>query len=469
MENPKITGLSSDSRNIKSGMLFAAITGEKVDGNKFIDKAIKQGAVAILTNKTPAKEISIPVIISKNPRADLAKIAARFYQNQPSFVAAVTGTNGKTSATIFVRQILAGLGNKSANIGTVGTFLQDKKNITQIEQEGLTTPSTVQLYKLLDSLKKQGVDHLAFEASSHGIVQHRLDGIKLSCGAFTNFTHDHLDYHKDLDDYFSAKTRLFTELLDEGKPIILNSDIPEYSRLEKLAKERNLEIIDYGKNAKRIKIIKITPTENGQNLTLNIDEKEYNFLFPLIGEFQVYNALCALGIVMTSGVSVSDGIAQLQKLTSVDGRIEHVATTKNGASIFVDYAHTPDALENLLRSIRPHIKNRLHVIFGCGGDRDATKRPMMGEIANNFSDVAYVTDDNPRTEDATKIRNQILVKCPKAFNIGDRKTAIITAIKNLEKGDCLVIAGKGHETYQIIGKEKFPFNDAKIVKEFTNK
>ncbi|MHA1539883.1 MAG: UDP-N-acetylmuramoyl-L-alanyl-D-glutamate--2,6-diaminopimelate ligase [Alphaproteobacteria bacterium] len=466
-ENPEITGLSSDSRALKKGTLFAALPGMKVHGNIFIDKAIASGAAAILTDRMPHKKtLQIPVIVSQNPRADLAKIAACFYQHQPHFVAAITGTNGKTSTSIFVRQMLANLGHKTANIGTVGTFIQTEKKLEQLEQIGLTTPDAISLYALLATLKKQDVTHLAFEASSHGIVQHRLDGIQLSCAAFTSFSRDHLDYHKNIEDYFLAKAWLFDSLIATGKPVILNSDVIEYTRLKAIADARNLDVIDYGRRASRLKIIKITPTEKGQDLRLLIDAVERNFLFPLMGAFQVYNALCALGIVMASGVTVDDGIAQLQKLTSVDGRIEHVATHQNGAPIFVDYAHTPDALENLLKSIRPHIKNNLHLVFGCGGDRDNGKRPLMGSLAEELADIAYVTDDNPRTENPEKIRQQILVKCPKAFNIGDREAAIKTAINSLEKGDCLVVAGKGHETYQVIGTEEIPFNDTEIIRKF---
>jgi UDP-N-acetylmuramoyl-L-alanyl-D-glutamate--2,6-diaminopimelate ligase len=456
----EITGMTADSRRVKPGYLFAALKGSVTDGRQFIPDAIGKGAVAILSD-AGAEGVSVAHIIDEEPRRALALAAKRFYNSQPEKVVAVTGTNGKSSTVDFCRQIWARAGIKSASMGTLGA-IGPEGHI----DVGHTTPDPVTIHETLAELVRQGVTHCAMEASSHGLEQHRLDGVDLSAVAFLNFTQDHLDYHQTMEEYLSAKLRLFRELGRPGLPAIVNADSEQCNDFEAAALGNLMPIVSFGWRGEDLWIDEIMPRATGQVLNL-------------------YLARCrteAAGTAADRGVpgaersgrcrhlpvarhGVRRGRRRPAHLQPVKGRMEFVGKTETGAAVFVDYAHTPDGLDVLLRAVRPHTAGNLKVIFGCGGDRDARKRPLMGEIAARQADDVIVTDDNPRTEDAAGIRKQVLVGCPDAREIGDRAEAIRTVIAELKKGDTLVIAGKGHETGQIIGKEVHPFSDQDTARE----
>jgi UDP-N-acetylmuramoyl-L-alanyl-D-glutamate--2,6-diaminopimelate ligase len=468
-----IQGITLDSRKVEPGFLFAALKGEKVDGSEFIPDAIKSGAVAILCDE----DVNVPklngvcVIKNENPRKLFSHIASRFYNEQPEVIAAVTGTNGKTSTVHFIREIWKRLDKHAASIGTIG--IADTGGKIDFDRSNfLTTPDTVKLHKIIQQLTERGVTNLAMEASSHGLDQYRLDGIKVKIGAFSNLSRDHLDYHKTFENYLAAKMRLFDEVMEEGSVAILNSDIPEFEQLEAVCKKRNHTIFTYGKYTEGrknyIDVFKVTNTSEGQQISFEIMGKVYNINTPLIGEFQAYNMLCALAIVIASGANVDEAVETLADLPCVDGRMQRV--TKPGADFdaFVDYSHTPDALEKALKVLRPYTKNKLWVIFGCGGDRDKGKRPLMGKVAAELADEVIVTDDNPRSEDPAGIRKEILDGI-NAEEIGDRRKAIEKTVAKLAQGDILLIAGKGHEKTQTVGSEVLPFDDVEVAKEVVGK
>lgn len=459
-DNRIIKGLAVDSRKVAPGFLFAALPGTHADGRKFVAQAVKAGAVAILAPEDREIEDAgdARVIYDANPRQLFAALSARFYDAQPECIAAVTGTNGKSSVVTFVRQIWALLDKKAASVGTLGVSAPDL-NISG----GLTTPDAAGLHERLSELHEHGVTHLAMEASSHGLTQYRMDGAKVSIAAFTNLSRDHLDYHATMEEYFSAKSRLFRELLEDSGTAVLNADCAEYQPLKEICDARKVKVISYGQAAETIKLVKIETFEDGQHLELRVDHNTYRITLPLAGYFQVENVMCALGIVMASGFAAKKVVPLLEKLEGVPGRMELI-----GGSVYVDYAHTPDALATVLRALRPHTKRKLIVVFGCGGDRDAGKRPEMGKVAFDHSDLSYVTDDNPRSEDPALIREAILATCPDGVEIADRKEAILTAMQNMKQGDVLLIAGKGHETGQIVGDTILPFDDRELVKEALN-
>ena len=450
-----ITGMTADSRRVKPGFLFAALQGTVTDGRQFIADAVAKGASAVLSDGGVDVDVTVPHVVAAEPRRALALAAKRFYNSQPEKVVAVTGTNGKSSTVDFCRQIWARAGMKSASMGTLGAIGPGGKI-----DVGHTTPDPVTIHETLAELARQGVTHCAMEASSHGLEQHRLDGVDLSAVAFLNFTQDHLDYHATMEEYLSAKLRLFRDLGQPGVPAIVNADSDQCNDFEAAALGKQMPIVSFGWRGEDLWIDEIMPRATGQVLNLYWRDVEQKPLeLPLIGEFQALNALAAAAICLSLGMDfeqVADGLAHLEP---VKGRMEFIGKTNSGAAIFVDYAHTPDGLDVLLRAVRPHTAGRLKVIFGCGGDRDARKRPLMGEIAARQADDVIVTDDNPRTEDAATIRKEVMVGCPDAREIGDRGEAIRTVIAELKKGDTLVIAGKGHETGQIIGKEVHPFSD----------
>ena len=454
-----VKGITADSRKVKKGYVFAALKGTQLDGHDFVSDALKSGAKAILTDQ----EIDDgTALMCENAAQIFAKIVARFYAPRPEFIVGVTGTNGKTSTSVFIRQIWANMGLRAANIGTIGTQVQKLDIFEEVTAPGLTSLDPVALHELLKGLKKdRDIDHVALEASSHGLDQYRLDGLTFDVGVFTNFTHDHLDYHKTEQAYFDAKMRLFAELIREEGVAVLNADIPQFSEIKKICEARDLRIMDYGFNAEEFKIIKKEPGL----VTLQVRGEVYEVPFNLMGDFQLYNGLAAIATIAASGVVLQDVLAYLSQLTSVPGRMENIPGHPHDARILVDYAHTPDALENVLKTAKPYVKNKLHVVFGCGGDRDNSKRKIMGQIAAKYADEIYVTDDNPRTEDPGKIRDMVMEGCPDAQNIADRKDAIFNAVKALTAGDILVVAGKGHEDYQIIGTEKQHFDDREVVQD----
>ena len=460
-DDPEITGLTADSRAVKPGDLFAALPGATVDGRAFIADAIAKGAVAILapTGTELPVETPITLITNAEPRRSFAQMAARFYGFQPPFMAAVTGTNGKTSVVNFTRQMWTRLGLTAASLGTIGVIAPG-----HVSKGSLTTPDPVTLHKTLADLALSGITHAAIEASSHGLDQYRLDGVLLSAAAFTNLTRDHLDYHQDMARYLAAKRRLFSDVLPPRRAAVINADSPEAEELAALCRSRGQKVLTFGTQGQDIRIVRATPATHGQDLELVVLGQEHQLHLPLAGAFQASNALCALGLVLASGGEGKTAIAALRHLEGVPGRLQKAATKTNGAAIYVDYAHTPDALANVLGALRPHAQRKLSVVFGCGGDRDPGKRPQMGRIATDLADRVIVTDDNPRSEDPAAIRAQILAACPTALEIADRRQAILRAVLELEAGDILVVAGKGHETGQIVQGQVHPFDDVEEVR-----
>lgn len=473
-KNLVIEGLALDSRRVEKGFLFAAFKGAASDGAEYADAAIKAGAVAILCDSSTQVKFPdyICVIKHDNPRFVFSKIVAKFYGEQPQVIAAVTGTNGKTSTVHFCREIWKRLGKHAASIGTVG--IEDSEGKFDYDRSNfLTTPDPVKLHDIIHKLEQKGVTHLAMEASSHGLDQYRLDGVNVKIGAFSNLTRDHLDYHGTFENYLAAKMRLFTSVMEDGSVAVLNSDIPEYKQLLAECNKHKHRIISYGKydNSKEknyIDILKISPTHEGQQVAFEINNKVYDINTPLIGEFQAYNLLCALGMVIASGANVDEAVSVLSDVPCVPGRMQKVEDNGKSLPVFVDYSHTPDALEKALAVLKEHnTHGRLLVVFGCGGDRDKGKRPLMGEVAARLADIAIVTDDNPRSEVPDTIRKEVLagIKNSNVLEIGDRRMAIKKAIEEMQKGDMLLIAGKGHEKTQIIGAETLPFDDVLVAEE----
>jgi len=453
--DPEIRGLTQDSRQVQAGWLFAAIPGAKGDGRAYIQDAVSKGAVAILA--TPGTHIppGVAFVSHENPRFVLSVMAARFYARQPEMIAAVTGTNGKTSTAIFTQQIWQALGYKAASIGTLGL-----RGDAGERYGSLTTPDPVTLHATLSSIAGAGVTHLAMEASSHGLDQHRLDHIKVKAAGFTNLTRDHLDYHSTMEEYQAAKVRLFGNVLMPGGVAVINADVPEFEFIKAACLRRNIRVWGYGVKGTELRLIERKALPGGQATTLEIFGKRYDLTIPLVGSFMLMNALCALGMVLgQDSARQDDAVAALATLQGAPGRLQLVPGHPKNAAVYVDYAHTPDALQNVLEALRPHTQNRLLCLVGCGGDRDPGKRPIMGKIAADLSDLAIITDDNPRTEDATKIRAAVMAGAPDAKEIGGRREAIQWAVAQLQEGDVLVLAGKGHEQGQIIGTTIEPFDD----------
>ena len=460
----EITGLTTDSREVRAGYLFAAFPGTKQDGRLFIEEAIKKGAVAILAPEgTVINSKTVVVLEDKNPRRSFAKMAAAFFGKQMDVIVAVTGTNGKSSTVNFCRQMWQSMEHASACLGTIG-IIANYTNGGGINRPGsLTTPDPVTLHSEIAELEASGVTHLAIEASSQGLDQYRLDGVRVTAAGFTNLTRDHLDYHGSMETYLEAKLRLFREVIIDSGVAVINSDTPYSGAVRAACEKRDLRVIEYGKAAKDIRLAKQRPLADGQFLELIVFGERYELELPLVGDFQASNALCALGLILAEDpdnrLLHMQGVYALERLQSVRGRLEFAAKHPNGAPIYVDYAHTPDGLETMLKALRPHTPKNLHVVFGCGGDRDKGKRPMMGEIAVRLADKVIVTDDNPRTEDAATIRSEIMKAAPKATEIAGRREALRVAVRHLGPDDVLVIAGKGHEQGQIVGKEILPFDD----------
>jgi UDP-N-acetylmuramoyl-L-alanyl-D-glutamate--2,6-diaminopimelate ligase len=467
--DPVLTGLTLDSRKVQPGYLFAALAGSKVDGANFVADALKRGAVAILAAPDaalPPIDPGIAVVRDANPRRRVALMAASFAGLQPETIAAVTGTNGKSSTVHFVRQVWATLGLKAAGVGTLGIVSPGFAR-----EAGLTTPDPVQLHADLAILAREGVTHLAIEASSHGLDQHRLDGLQLSAAAFTNLTHEHLDYHPSMEAYFAAKARLFEELLPAGGTAVANADSERTAALGEICRRRGIRFWTYGAKGKEFRLLRDTPTAAGQHLAIEVMGTRHEVELPLVGGFQASNALAALSLVVATGTDVARSVAALATLTGAPGRLQLVARHRSGAPVYVDYAHKPEALETVLATLRPFAKGRLIVAFGCGGDRDRAKRPVMGEIATRLADMTLVTDDNPRSEEPAAIRAEIVRGIPAdrknwAEVREGRRTAIELGMAKLKSaGDLLLIAGKGHETGQTIKGVTHPFDDAEVARE----
>ncbi len=442
-----LKGLTSDSCKVENGFLFAAFPGAKADGREFIDMAIEKGASVILAPMGTNVE-GAELIEDENPRLKFAHMAAEFYAKQPENIVAVTGTNGKTSVVSFAEQLWAAAGYTASSIGTL--------------KGNLTTPDPVALHEKLAELATNGVGHLALEASSHGLDQYRLDGVKLSAAGFTNLTRDHLDYHGDMAAYLKAKARLFADLLPDSGVAVLNADDEAFPKLKNICDTRNINVISYGYKGDDLTILKLEPKAHGQELELAVFGHEKTILLPLVGEFQAMNVLCALGLVFAKDIENKPlYLEALESLKGVSGRLQYVAGHPQNAAVYVDYAHTPDALEHVLDALRPHTKGQLVCMFGCGGDRDKGKRPQMGKVAHDLADIVIVTDDNPRSEDPAAIRAAVLEGAKGAQEIEGRRAAIQSAINALSDGDVLVIAGKGHETGQIFADRTEDFDDVR--------
>jgi UDP-N-acetylmuramoyl-L-alanyl-D-glutamate--2,6-diaminopimelate ligase len=451
-----VSGLAVDSRAVKPGDLFFALAGAKTDGARFIDQAIASGAVAVAGEHLPKGAGRVPLVATPNPRRALALAAAKFFSRQPSTVAAVTGTSGKTSVAAFTRQIWQRLGHASASIGTIG-LVSPKRTV----YGSLTTPDPIALHRQLDEIANEGVTHLAIEASSHGLDQHRLDGIRVSAGGFTNLTRDHMDYHPDVAHYLNAKLRLFRDLVAVDGAAVISADHDSSQAAIDAARARKLRVMTVGRDgdgADGIRLVDAAIDGFAQKLILEHAGRTRKLRLPLVGEFQIENALVAAGLAVGTGSDPDQVFAALEHLEGAKGRLEQVGE-RNGAPIFVDYAHKPDALAKALQALRPYARRKLVVVFGAGGDRDAGKRPLMGATAIENADSVIVTDDNPRSENPAAIRAAILSAAKGAEDIGDRAQAIRTAIEGLQPGDALLIAGKGHETGQIIGDRVLPFSD----------
>jgi UDP-N-acetylmuramoyl-L-alanyl-D-glutamate--2,6-diaminopimelate ligase len=456
-----ITGLTADSRQVELGMLFAALPGTKVDGARFVPQAVAAGAVAVLAGPQPIEPApNVPVARAGDPHRALARAAARFYAAQPATIVAVTGTNGKTSVAVFVRQLWERAGLAAASLGTIGLVAPGGAR-----PGNLTTPDPVALHVLLAELAGNGVTHLALEASSHGLEQRRLDGVHISAAAFTNLSRDHLDYHPDLNAYFAAKRRLFDTLLPDGGSVVIDAAEPYAAEIAAVARRRGLPLLTVGEGGEALRLLAAERTPEGARLTVEATGERFEVALPLVGRFQTSNALIAAGLVVATGMAPADALAGLEHLKGASGRLERVGTHPSGAQVYVDYAHTPEALANVLEALRPHVGGRLVVVFGAGGDRDPGKRPLMGEAARCHADRVIVTDDNPRSEDPAEIRRAILAAVPGAEEVGDRRAAISAAIAGLGPGDILLIAGKGHETGQTIGDKVLPFSDQEEARE----
>ena len=458
-----IAGLSSDSRNVVPGYLFAALSGRKADGSGFVADAIANGAAAILAAKDAAIDPSVtgdvPIVYSADPRRALSLMAARFFGRQPQHVVAVTGTAGKTSIATFTRQIWAAQGLMAASVGTTGVVSPGRD-----EYGTLTTPDPIALARLMADLAAEGVTHAAMEASSHGLDQRRLDGIALSAAGFTNLGHDHLDYHPDPESYFTAKMRLFTALLPKGAPAVIFADDRWSGRAIEVATGVGAKVMTVGRNGDFLTLKRLEHERARQIAEIEAEGRIHRIVLPLAGEFQMSNALVAAGLAIATGVPVDAALHALEHLKGASGRLDLAGTTRDGVPVFVDYAHKPEALENVLSAVRPFTTGRVVAVIGCGGDRDRAKRPMMGEIAARLAEIVIVTDDNPRSEDPATIRAEILTAAKGATEIGDRRAAIRKAVGEARPGDTVVVAGKGHEVGQTVGGIVHHFSDHEEVR-----
>ncbi|MFB9978541.1 UDP-N-acetylmuramoyl-L-alanyl-D-glutamate--2,6-diaminopimelate ligase [Mesorhizobium kowhaii] len=454
----EVTGISSDSRQVKPGVVFFALAGTKADGVTYAADAARRGAAAIVAGSAIAG-LSVPVLAVDDPRLALALSAARYFGRQPETMVAVTGTSGKTSVAAFTRQIWEQTGYAAASIGTTGVVAPGRN-----DYGSLTTPDPVALHQLLKELADAGVTHASMEASSHGLDQRRLDGVRLAAGGFTNLGRDHMDYHPTIEDYHRAKLRLFDTLLPKGAPAVIFADDPWSAPTIQAAQAAGLEVLTVGRHGDFLRLKRVEHERHRQRAEVEAGGVLYEVDLPLAGDFQISNALVSAGLAISTGTLVAKALMALEKLKGAPGRLDLVGTTTNGAPVYVDYAHKPDALENVLASVRPFTTGRVIVVFGCGGDRDRGKRPIMGEIATRLADVVIVTDDNPRSEVPETIRAAILAAAPGAIEIGDRRQAIHEAVAMLHAGDTLIVAGKGHEEGQTIGTETLHFSDHEEVR-----
>ena len=459
----EVTGFAIDHRKVATGSVFGAFQGTVFNGEDFVPQAVDRGAVAVVA-RPEVKVGNVPHLADARPRRLFAGLASTFYAPYPETVVAVTGTNGKTSTVEMTRQIWRMTGHRSASIGTLGVTTSDDQVKT-----GLTTPDIVTFLSNMAGLKRMGMTHVSYEASSHGLDQHRCEGVPLAAAAFTNFSRDHLDYHRTMEAYFEAKMRLFEELLAPGSTAVVWADDPKSEEVIERARRRGHELLTVGQRGEAIRLVERAPTTLGQTLTLEHGGKPYRLALPLIGAYQASNVLTAAGLVLATGGEWNSTFSAMQRVAPVRGRLERAVISRAGVPVYIDYAHTPDALEAAIAALRPHVTKeagaRLITVFGAGGDRDQGKRPEMGAVAARLSDVVIVTDDNPRSENPARIRGDILAGAPEATEVPGRREAIAEAIRIARSGDIVLVAGKGHETGQIIGDRVLPFDDALVARE----
>jgi UDP-N-acetylmuramoyl-L-alanyl-D-glutamate--2,6-diaminopimelate ligase len=455
----EVTGFAIDHRKVARGSVFGAFGGAIFNGEDFVGQAVDRGAVAVVARPEATVE-RVPHLADPEPRRLFAELAAKFYAPYPETIVAVTGTNGKTSTVEMTRQIWRMLGHRSASIGTLGVTTSDDQVKT-----GLTTPDIVTFLNNMAGLKRMGTSHVAYEASSHGLDQHRAEGVPLAAAAFTNFSRDHLDYHGTMDAYFEAKMRLFEQLLPAGRPVVVWTDDPKSAEVMERARAAGHNLLTVGSKGEAIRLVDRTPTPLGQTLMLEHGGKSYRLALPLIGAYQASNVLTAAGLVLATGGEWDATFSAMQRVAPVRGRLERAVISRAGVPVYIDYAHTPDALEAAIAALRPHVEGRLITVFGAGGDRDQGKRPEMGAVASRMSDVVIVTDDNPRSEDPAVIRSAIMAGASGATEVPGRREAIAEAIRIARTGDIVLVAGKGHETGQIIGDRVLPFDDALVARE----
>ncbi len=455
----RVTGFAIDNRKVAPGAVFGAFEGARVNGEDFIPAAIAAGAIAVVARPQARVEGAVH-IASDEPRRLFAQLAAQFYAPYPGTVVAVTGTNGKTSTVELTRQLWRMAGEKSASIGTLGVT-------TSVDQvsTGLTTPDIVTFLSNMAGLAREGIGHVAYEASSHGLAQYRSEGLRVMAGAFTNLSRDHLDYHGTMDHYFAAKMRLFDEVVAADGAAVVWADDPRAGEVIDHVRARGLTLLTVGTQGETLRLVERTPTQLGQTLRIEAEGALHKVDLPLIGAYQAANALTAAGLLLATGGALKDVLGHLARVQPVRGRLERAVITRAGAPVYVDYAHTPDGLRAAIEALRPHTAGRLITLFGAGGDRDAGKRPLMGQVASDLSDVVIVTDDNPRGEDPAAIRAAILAGTPGAQEIGGRRDAIARAIAQAQPGDIVLLAGKGHEQGQIIGDRVLPFDDVAVARE----
>jgi UDP-N-acetylmuramoyl-L-alanyl-D-glutamate--2,6-diaminopimelate ligase len=459
----EVTGFAIDHRKVAAGSVFGAFRGARFNGEDFIGEAVDRGAVAVVAGPD-AQVANVPLLADPEPRRLFASLAAKYYAPFSESVVAVTGTNGKTSTVEMTRQIWRMLGRRSASIGTLGVTTSDDQVTT-----GLTTPDIVTFLNNMAGLKRMGISHVAYEASSHGLDQHRAEGVPLAAAAFTNFSRDHLDYHGTMDAYFEAKMRLFDRLLPSGKPALIWADDAKSSEVIERARRSGHDVLTVGRAGDLIRLVDQKPTALGQDLQLEHGGKPYRLALPLIGAYQAANVLTAAGLVLATGGDWAATFSAMQRVAPVRGRLERAVISRGGVPVYIDYAHTADALEAAIAALRPHVAKdsgaRLITVFGAGGDRDQGKRPEMGEAASRLSDVVIVTDDNPRGEDPARIRAEVMAGARGAIEVPGRREAIAEAIRIAKPGDIVLVAGKGHETGQIVGDQVLPFDDALVARE----
>ncbi|MDH7639458.1 UDP-N-acetylmuramoyl-L-alanyl-D-glutamate--2,6-diaminopimelate ligase [Sphingomonas oryzagri] len=460
-----VTGCAIDHRKVAPGTVFGAFRGLARNGEDYIAGAVEAGAVAVVARPEASVPAGVVHIADAEPRRAFARIAARFFAPFPETTIAVTGTNGKTSTVELTRQLWRMQGFSAASIGTLGVTTTDGEGKAQAVSTGLTTPDIVTFLSNMAGLRREGVTHAAFEASSHGLAQFRTEGLPVKVVGFTNLSRDHLDYHGTMEAYLEAKLRLFSEVVDRDGSAVIWADDPVSARVMDIARERGLNLLTVGAKGETLKLVERTPTQLGQTLMIEAEGKIHKVNLPLIGAYQAANALVAAGFALATGGALSDVLGGLSRLQPVRGRLERAVITAKGAPVYVDYAHTPDGLQAAIEALKPHAKERLIVVFGAGGDRDTGKRPEMGAIAARMADVAIVTDDNPRTEDPATIRSAIMAAAPGAREVGDRRSAIAAAVAEAGEGDVVLVAGKGHETGQIVGDLVLPFDDVSVARE----